>query len=81
MLAPSSPAAGVIGPGLRPFPECRRAIGHFGGCCGNCKWRDHAARCSARDDNNVVLSDDDDDDDNNELAVVPVGSAGNPITL
>lgn len=32
-------------PGLRPFPECRRVPGHFGGCCGNCKWRDHAARC------------------------------------
>jgi hypothetical protein len=42
-------------PGLTPFPECRRLPGHFGGCCGNCKWRDHAVRCSARDagpDNN-----------------------------
>jgi hypothetical protein len=29
--------------GLRPFPECRRTQGHFGGCCGNCKWHDHAA--------------------------------------
>ena len=31
--------------GLTPFPECRRIVGHFGGACGNCKWRDHAARC------------------------------------
>ena len=31
--------------GLRPFPECRRTQGHFGGCCGNCKWRDHARQC------------------------------------
>jgi hypothetical protein len=31
--------------GLTPFPECRRVVGHFGGACGNCKWRDHAARC------------------------------------
>ena len=30
---------------MRPFPECRRVQGHFGGCCGNCKWPDHAARC------------------------------------
>ena len=32
--------------GLRPFPRCVRVAGHFGGACGNCKWRDHAARCS-----------------------------------
>ena len=25
--------------------------GHFGNSCGNCKWRDHAARCRPRDDN------------------------------
>ncbi|RFU74034.1 hypothetical protein TARUN_8213 [Trichoderma arundinaceum] len=23
--------------------------GHFGGSCGNCKWRDYAARCSLHD--------------------------------
>lgn len=33
----------------KPFPECIRLPGYFGGCCGNCKWRDHAARCSVRD--------------------------------
>ena len=27
------------------FPECRRIQGQFGGCCGNCKWPDHGARC------------------------------------
>jgi hypothetical protein len=37
------------GAGFRPFPECRRLPGHFGGACGNCKWRDHASRCSVRD--------------------------------
>ncbi|KAF7545974.1 hypothetical protein G7Z17_g8761 [Cylindrodendrum hubeiense] len=26
-----------------------RLPGHFGGCCGNCKWPDRAARCSGRD--------------------------------
>ena len=31
--------------GLRPFTECRRTQGHFGRCCGNCKWREHAAWC------------------------------------
>jgi Protein of unknown function (DUF3716) len=33
-------------PGRGPFLECRSINGHFGGCCGNCKWRDHAARCT-----------------------------------
>ncbi|PKK41572.1 hypothetical protein CI102_15036, partial [Trichoderma harzianum] len=32
-----------------PFPTCVRLPGHFGSSCGNCKWRDHAARCSRRD--------------------------------
>ena len=36
--------------GMRPFLSCRRAPGHFGGCCGNCKWRDHAASCTANGD-------------------------------
>jgi hypothetical protein len=22
-------------------------MGHFRGACGNCKWRDHSARCNA----------------------------------
>lgn len=33
----------------RPFPYCIRMPGHFGGCCGNCKWPDHAASCTNRD--------------------------------
>ena len=23
-----------------------RTVGYFGGCCGNCKWKDWGARCS-----------------------------------
>ena len=44
-------------PGLRPFPKCRRVAGHFGGACANCKWRDHASRCSVRgdEDDDVVV--------------------------
>jgi hypothetical protein len=34
----------------KPFPQCIRIPGYFGGCCGNCKWRDHASRCTVRDD-------------------------------
>ncbi|OJD24033.1 hypothetical protein ACJ73_04608 [Blastomyces percursus] len=49
--------------GGRPFPECRRVPGHFGGACGNCKWRDHAARCSVRDGGIEVIDLDDDDDE------------------
>ncbi|KAI8716040.1 hypothetical protein NCS52_00896600 [Fusarium sp. LHS14.1] len=33
-----------------PFPHCIRLPGHFGGCCGNCKWPDRAAGCSKRDE-------------------------------
>src|SRR5438034_1057150 len=33
----------------RPFPYCHRLPGHFGGAYGNCKWKDHATRCSVRD--------------------------------
>ena len=63
-------------PGLRPFPECRRLPGHFGGCCGNCKWRDHAARCTTRDDNVVELDSDDDDDGHHSDNPAP--SEGSP---
>lgn len=31
-----------------PFTDCRRAAGYFEGACGNCKWRDHGARCTVR---------------------------------
>lgn len=30
------------------FAKCVRLPGFFGGCCGNCKWKDHGARCSVR---------------------------------
>jgi hypothetical protein len=36
--------------GFTPFPTCVRLVGHFGGACGNCKWRDHAARCVVHDE-------------------------------
>jgi hypothetical protein len=26
-----------------PFVHCIRLPGHFGGCCGNCKWPDRAS--------------------------------------
>jgi hypothetical protein len=58
VLGPCTACQGLR-PGLRPFPECRRLPGHFGGCCGNCKWRDHAFKCSVRDDMVVEVSDDD----------------------
>jgi Protein of unknown function (DUF3716) len=48
------------GAGFSPFPECRYIPGEFGNACGNCKWRDHAARCrhaGTKDD-----GDDDEDD-------------------
>ncbi|KAL8686414.1 MAG: hypothetical protein Q9218_007121 [Villophora microphyllina] len=66
------------GAGLRPFPECRRTPGHFGGCCGNCKWRDHCARCSVREtdspDGGSVVESLSSDDDNNGLAGGPPAS-------
>ena len=40
---------------LRPFTECRRVPGHFGGCCGNCKWPDAAASCTARNPNETSV--------------------------
>jgi hypothetical protein len=49
--------------GAFPFHECRRTPGHFGGACGACKWRDHAARCSQRDANQPDSSDSDSDDE------------------
>ena len=32
--------------GPRPFVECVVLGGFFKGSCGNCKWRDHGAKCS-----------------------------------
>lgn len=52
---------------MRPFPECRLVQGHFGDACGNCKWRDHAARCRFPIvidlDSSESSSDNDDDED------------------
>jgi Protein of unknown function (DUF3716) len=64
---------------MYPFLECRRVPGHFGGCCGNCKWPDAAASCSAKND------DDDDDDSDVEFtgvrAIEGPGSAAAPIVV
>lgn len=30
----------------RPFGGSVRLPGYFGGACANCKWSDHAARCT-----------------------------------
>jgi Protein of unknown function (DUF3716) len=65
--------------GRGPFPECRHVQGHFGGCCGNCKWPDAAARCVFpitinvdSDSDSQPLDDDDDDDDDEAEDVKPV---------
>lgn len=75
----------------RPFPVCISLPGHFGGSCGNCKWQDHASRCSIRDAADAPSgrpndgNDDDDDDDIEFLGSRPVlaagGSADNAIIL
>jgi hypothetical protein len=44
------------------FPECRHIVGEFGGCCGNCKFPDHAAWCTWGPEV-IVISDDDNDSD------------------
>ena len=49
--------------GLTPFPECRRLRGHFGGCCANCKWRDHGARCRFVDEDGDSYEDSESNDD------------------
>jgi hypothetical protein len=37
------------------FLECVRLPGFWGGACGNCKWRDHGARCPLYDENELRL--------------------------
>ncbi|KAL2131759.1 hypothetical protein VTI74DRAFT_4634 [Chaetomium olivicolor] len=44
----------------RPRPERRQAPG-FDGCCANCKWRDHSARCSL-----AQVSDDEEEEEEEE---------------
>jgi len=46
--------------GMTPFPICIQLPDYFDGCCGNCKWRDHAVRCQIVEDES---SDDEDGDD------------------
>lgn len=33
-----------------PFPYCIRLPGHYKGCCGNCKWADHALKCHIQEE-------------------------------
>jgi Protein of unknown function (DUF3716) len=70
--------------GLRPFVECRRIQGHFGGCCGNCKWPDHGIRCTARDNDDDDSSDSSDDSDLEIVGVRAIegsGAAANPVVI
>jgi hypothetical protein len=46
-------------PGQGLFLECRSLLGHFGGCCDNCKWCDHVACCTLT----FALADNDDSSD------------------
>jgi hypothetical protein len=67
------------GAGFRPFPECRHLPGHFGGACGNCKWRDHASRCSVRDTGFGGVTIDltsDEEDGGNEGGCAPPAATG-----
>jgi len=58
---------GQVNPGGgKAFPECRHLPGHFGGSCGNCKWQDHAVRCSVRDGALGAPSDESSDGDEDE---------------
>jgi hypothetical protein len=41
----------------KPFPSCRRAAGHFGEYCANCKWRDWDSRCTFYNSNKVAADD------------------------
>ena len=60
--------------GLTPFPKCRRLRSHFGGCCTNCKWRDHSARCRFVNENEDSYKDSKSDDDAS-------GSDGGPLAI
>jgi hypothetical protein len=65
-------------PGRGPFLECRSINGHFGGCCGNCKWHDHVARCTLTFvpvDNDRDLDSEADNDDRDRTR--PVKSEAN----
>jgi hypothetical protein len=58
-----------------PFLECCSLNRHFSGCCGNCKWHDHAACCTLtfvlvdNDDSPDSGADDNDDGDCTILAI------------
>ncbi|KAJ8070795.1 hypothetical protein OCU04_001157 [Sclerotinia nivalis] len=73
-----------------PFLECRRVAGYFCGCCGNCKWCDHAVRCFVREGGpedpgkrNLLSADDGNggDDDDDDDAVSDGGAKQNQLVL
>jgi hypothetical protein len=70
--------------GPRPFSDCRRVPGHFRGCHGNCKWRDHASKCSVYADNVVEISSDEDEnpgEGGGQLQIEAGATADNAIVL
>jgi len=46
------------------FSECRRTPKHFSECCGNCKWREHAAHCSVCNNDVLIIILNDENDNN-----------------
>jgi hypothetical protein len=68
-------------PGLRPYPECRILYGHFSDSCGNCKWRDHSARCAHNpggDDGSDDRSDSSDNDSSDSSRTLTDGGLHPP---
>ena len=74
---PPCASCAAAAPGFHPFLECRRVPGHFGGCCGNCKWRDGCSHCSAYNKNEAAVQVIDDD----HLLEAPTGTVNNPVVV
>lgn len=70
---------------MAPFPSCRRAYGHFGGACANCKWPDYASSCSLRGaPDNADMYDDNWPYEGNQLQAPgqpALGTAARPLLL
>ncbi len=64
---------------IKPFLVCIWLSNHFGGAYINCKWRDHAGRCSVQDsqtDDTDESGLSDDDRPGRDLEVGPAGGGG-----
>jgi len=46
------------------FLKCCCTSKHFSECCSNCKWHDHAAHCSVRNNDVLIVILNDENDDN-----------------